>query len=279
MEIDFEEAQKLLPKYEMHRLKELRLISVKSVHLLYEFPFTMPNLEKLELYSWDLGDGITANIPRQKRLGMVLQLKELVLLNSNIKDLELGRVLEGVPALRRLELLSLVTCHRLTKLCPSSVSFTYMTSLKLKNCYTLRNLMASSTAKTMVQLQTMKVIRCHNLKQIVSNEGSEEGKVMKIVFSKLISVELVGLEEMTSFCSNKECEFEFPSLEIVIVRECPKMEKFSERESIAPKLKNVFGVEGDQKAKWHWEGHLNATIQKVFNDKVLTHFFIRLLSF
>ncbi|KAK7382042.1 hypothetical protein VNO80_00696 [Phaseolus coccineus] len=158
----------------------------------------------------------TTNIPRQQRLGMVLQLKELVLLYSDIKDLELGRVLAGVPALRRLELLSLE-------------------------------------------------------EQIVSNEGSEEGKVMKIVFSKLITVELVGLEKMRSFCSHKECEFEFPSLEIVIVRECPKMEKFSERESIAPKLKNVFGVEGDQKAKWQWEGHLNATIQKVFNHKQLWH--------
>jgi len=57
------------------------------------------------------------------------------------------------------------------------------------------------------------------------------------------------------------------------------MEKFSERRSIAPKLKNVFGVKGDEKAKWQWEGDLNATIQRVFNDKVLIHFFIYLISF
>ncbi|KAK7382048.1 hypothetical protein VNO80_00707 [Phaseolus coccineus] len=274
MEIKFKEAQKLLPEYQMHRLKELRLISVKSVvDLLYHFPYTMLNLQKLELFSWSQELEATANIPQQKRLGMVLQLKELVLLYSNIKDLELGRVLAGVPALRRLELLSLEGCDGLTNLAPSSVSFTYMTSLKLKRCNGLRNLMASSTAKTMVQLQTMKVIDCSQLEQIVS----EEGKVMKIVFCKLITVELVRLKKMRSFCSYKECEFEFPSLEILIVRECRMMEKFSERESIAPKLKNVFGVEGDEKAKWHWEGDLNATIQKVFNHK-LTFAFSEYLS-
>ncbi|KAK7342367.1 hypothetical protein VNO80_25316 [Phaseolus coccineus] len=140
------------------------------------------------------------------------------------------------------------------------------------NCNGLRNLMASSTAKTMVQLKTMKVILCSKLEQIVSNEGSEEGKVIKIVFNKLITVELEGLKKKRSFCSYKECEFEFPSLEIVIVRECPKMEKFSERESITPKLKNVFGVEGDEKAQWHWEGHLNATIQNVLNHNVSVAF-------
>jgi len=125
----------------------------------------------------------------------------------------------------------------------------------------------------------MKVIGCDKVEEIVSNEGSEEGKGMKIVFSKLISVELVRLKDMRCFCSYKECDFEFPSLEILIVRECPKMDKFSERESIAPKLKNIFGVEGDERAKWQWEGDLNATIQKVFNDKVLTHFFIYLIRF
>jgi len=134
--------------------------------------------------------------------------------------------------------------------------------------------MAFSTAQSMVQLKTMKVINCGNVKEIVSNEGSENGKEMKIVFSKLISIELVGLNYMRSFCSSRECEFDFPSLEILIVRECPNMEKFSERRPITPKLKNVFGVEGDEKTRWQWEHNLNATIQKVFNDKVLAHLFI-----
>ncbi|XP_027905979.1 uncharacterized protein LOC114165593 [Vigna unguiculata] len=260
MEIDFMEAQNLLPKYPMHYLKELSLISVEGVDFLNQFPYRMPNLEKLKL-SFSIGFEPRANLAQQERLVIALELKELILLNATIKDL-------GFPILRRLELLSLEQCHGLSNLNPPSLSFTYLTCLKLKNCRGLRNLMASSTAKSMVQLKIMKVIDCHKVEEIVSNEGSEEGMMMmKIEFSKLISIELVGLRSMTSFCSYKECEFEFPSLEILIIRECLKMEKFSVREPIAPKIKDVFGVEGDEKTKWHWEGNLNATIHKIFSDK------------
>ena len=236
----------------------------------------MPNLEKLKLdFSYSRKSVRSTNIGPQERFGTVLQLKKLVLSWSDIKDLGFERD----HVLQRLEILSLKGCGELSNLAPSSVSLSYLTCLKLKNCWGLRNLMASSTAKSMVQLKTMKVIYCDKLKEIVNNEGGKEGEVMKIIFNKLISIELVGLTNITSFCSYKECEFEFPSLQILIVRECPKMEKFSERGSIAPKLKSVFGVEGDEKAKWHWEGDLNSTIQKVFNNKVLTHFFIYLILF
>jgi len=270
LEIDFREAQNLLPSFQMHSLKELSLISVQSVDLLYHFPYKMPNLEKLKL-SFSFSHKVSvpiADISQQKKLGILLKLKELVLLYPRVKDLELGQV----PNLQRLELLSLEGCHELKNLVLPSV-LTYLTCLKLKNCSRLKFLVASSTAMSMVQLKILKIINCLEVVEIVSNEGSEDGKVTKIVFSKLISMELVGLDNLISFCSYKECEFEFPSLEILIVRECPKMKRFSEKESITPKLKNVFGVEGNEKTKWPWKDILNATIQKVFNDKVRIHLF------
>ncbi|KAG2380649.1 Disease resistance protein [Vigna angularis] len=266
MEINFNQAQNLLPNYQMHNLKELSLIYVTSVDLFYQFSYIMPNLEKLKLTSYypDEESESNGDIAHKKRLVIVLQLEELVLLFSTIKDLGLERV----PILQRLKLLKLEYCEKLSNLGLPFVSLSYLTYLELKSCQGLRNLMASSTAQSMVQLKTMKVINCNNLKEIVSNEKNEEGKVKKIVFSKLISIELVRLENLASFCSYKDYEFEFPSLEILIIRECMKMVKFSEREPIVPKLKDVFGVEGDEKAKWQWESDLNATIQKVFNEKV-----------
>ncbi|WVZ17281.1 hypothetical protein V8G54_010263 [Vigna mungo] len=97
MEIDFKEAQELLPKYQMQRLKELSLISVESVDLLNQFPYRTPNLEKLKLESYGLKVlAPKANNGRQKGLGIALQLKELIFSNSNIKDLgfERGQVLQ-----------------------------------------------------------------------------------------------------------------------------------------------------------------------------------------
>ncbi|KAL2336041.1 hypothetical protein Fmac_010487 [Flemingia macrophylla] len=262
MEIGFEEANNWLrsdtDNYIMYRLKELIIFgnnNDKEIHL-YQFLYRMPNLEKLSL-SWLTP---SANITEQQGLETVLQLKELVISWSNIRDIGF----EGNPVLRRLELLSLESCSNLTILDPSRVSLTYLTYLEVKDCAGLKNLMASSTAKSLVQLKTMKVINCQKIKEIVIGE---EDKVIEILFSKLITIELGNLKGLTSFCGHKNCIFKFPSLEILIVRGCLMMETFSKNLASAPKLENIFAVEGDGEAKWQWEHDLNATIQKVFNDK------------
>ena len=101
MDIDFNQAWKWLfnntAKYQMHRLKVLKL---STDHLLKE-----------------------SSAPR---LGTVLQLKELVLSISRIKDLGF----EEDPILQRLELLSLNSCYDLIKLLNKiSMSFSSFPSL------------------------------------------------------------------------------------------------------------------------------------------------------
>ncbi|KAL2336508.1 hypothetical protein Fmac_010954 [Flemingia macrophylla] len=262
MEIGIEEASKCkwlwsdTDNYTMHRLKDLTISSDSYGEEidLYRFLYRMPNLEKLSL---ERIVPITANITTQQ-LGVVLHLKELVLSSSQIKDIGFLRY----PVLERL---SLKECDNLSVLAPPSVSLTYLTFLEVKGCDGLRNLMASSTAKSLVQLKTMKVIGCNEIEEIVTGEGDE---VIEIVFNNLITIELVGLKLLKSFCNYENCRLKFPSLEILVVRECPMMETFSKNMESPPKLKNILGVEGDGEAKWQWEGDLNATILKVFNDKV-----------
>ncbi|KAL5160128.1 Disease resistance protein [Glycine soja] len=244
LDIDFDEAQKWLlsntVKHPMHRLKELSLSKVNDGEL------TLVEAEHLLKES------------SESRLGTVLQLKELYLWLSKIKDIGFERE----PVLQRLELLSLSECHILRNLAPPSVSLAYLTNLKVEDCNGLRNLMASSTAKSLVQLKSMKISECHELEEIVSNEGNEEAE--QIVFGKLITIELEGLKKLKSFCSYKNYEFKFPSLEVLIVRECPMMHTFTEGGARAPKLQNIVTAneEGKEEAKWQWEGDLNATIQK-----------------
>ncbi|KAL2336159.1 hypothetical protein Fmac_010605 [Flemingia macrophylla] len=273
MEIGFEEASKWLwsdtDNYTMHRLKDLTISggykwlsgSDQPEIDVYRFLYRMPNLEKLSL---ERIKPISANITAQQ-LGVVLHLKELVLSDSQIKDIGFQRY----SVLRRLELLRLDWCNYLSVLAPPSVSLTYLTFLEVKACHGLRNLMASSTAKSLVQLKTMKVINCRKIEEIVTDEGDEEDdKEIEIVFINLITIELTGLKCLKSFCSYENHKLEFPSLEILIVRECPMMETFSKNMESPPKLENILAVEGDGEAKWQWEGDLNATILKVFNEKV-----------
>ncbi|KAL2336060.1 hypothetical protein Fmac_010506 [Flemingia macrophylla] len=264
MKIGFKEASNWLrsdtDNYIMYRLKKLIIHGYGQQIDLYRFLHRMPNLGKLSLSR----SAPSANITEQQGLETVLQLKELVFSFSFIHDIGFERN----PVLRRLEHLSLKSCDNLTILAPSSVSLTYLTYLAVMGCDGLENLMASSTAKSLVQLKTMKAINCQKIKEIVIGERDEEdNKVTEILFSKLITIELVNLKELRSFCSHKNCIFKFPSLEILIVRECFMMETFSKNLASAPKLENIFAVEGDGEAKWQWEHDLNATIQKVFNDK------------
>ncbi|RDX60828.1 hypothetical protein CR513_60999, partial [Mucuna pruriens] len=274
MNIGFDEAQKWLSsntgKYCWHLLKELILYSVPNGELLYHFLNRMPNLEQLMLFysGYELQELVVpiANIAPspQDRLGAVLQLKELVLLESEINDLGFERH----PVLQRLERLSLKCCHKLTNLAPRSISLTYLTYLEVSSCKGLQNLMTSSTAKSLIQLRTMKVTRCDCVKEIVTNERNEQDKVIEIVFSNLINLVLVKLVVLTSFCSHKNCEFKFPSLELLTVSKCPMMKTFTKSHTEAPKLQNIkLAVEGEEGEKRQLEGDLNATIQKLYEDE------------
>ncbi|XP_028239487.1 uncharacterized protein LOC114418378 isoform X3 [Glycine soja] len=265
LDIHFDEAQKWLlsntVKHRMHRLKELRLTEVNDGERLCQILYRMPNLEKLLL--WEAKHLLKES--SESRLGTVLQLKELVLSSSEIKDIGFERE----PVLQRLELLSLSECHKLRNLAPPSVSLAYLTNLNVKYCKGLRNLMASSTAKSLVQLKSMTISGCDELEEIVSNEGNEEAE--QIVFGKLITIELEWLKKLKSFCSYKNYEFKFPSLEVLIVRKCPWMQRFTEGGARAAKLQNIVTAYevGKEEAKWQWEGDLNATIQNVWEDQLL----------
>ena len=87
LNIDFDEAQKWLlsntVKHPMHRLKELWLSEVNDGERLCQILYRMPNLEKLFL--WDAKHLLKES--SESRLGTVLQLKELDLWSSKIKDI------------------------------------------------------------------------------------------------------------------------------------------------------------------------------------------------
>lgn len=94
-----------------------------------------------------------------------------------------------------------------------------------------------------------------------TNEVNDE-----IVFCQLKYLDLVELRSLTSFYSGNHT-LKFPSLEQVIVKECPNMKVFSEGVSITPKLQRIQHEEYKDD-KWCWEGDLNSTTQKMFREMV-----------
>ncbi|XP_045823829.1 uncharacterized protein LOC123916419 isoform X2 [Trifolium pratense] len=167
------------------------------------------------------------------------------------------------PILHFLESIHVHRCSSLVKLVPSSVTFNYLTHLEVTNCNGLINLIMYSTAKSLVKLTNMKIKMCNWLEGVV--DGKEEDEMHKIEFYSLQHLELVSLPRLRLFCSCP-CPIMFPLLEVVVVKECPRMEHFSFGVTNTTILENVQFDEEN-----HWEGDLDGTVKKLFDDKGVSH--------
>ncbi|XP_058000235.1 uncharacterized protein LOC110660411 isoform X2 [Hevea brasiliensis] len=173
------------------------------------------------------------------------------------------------PLLQCLQTLKVIYCGSLINVAPSSSSsFLRLTTLEVNSCGRLKNLIMASTAKSMVQLSKMIIKNCEMMTEIVASDGDHNED--EIIFCKLKYLELSGLSSLTSFCTGNHV-FNFPSLEIVIVKKCFRMKKFSGGFLITPKLR---GIRLNKYAdKQHWEGNLNETIAcQLTNMQVGTDF-------
>ncbi|KAL5743204.1 hypothetical protein ACOSP7_029936 [Xanthoceras sorbifolium] len=122
-------------------------------------------------------------------------------------------------------------CENLKTLVPSSVSLQKLMTLTLQRCNGLMNLLTLSSAKTLVQLESLDIECCKLVEEIITDKGDEETKtaegeidvsVDKIAFRMLDSIILESLPNLISFYSGSNI-LECPSLTIISVEDCPKM--------------------------------------------------------
>ncbi|KAL9315077.1 hypothetical protein ACSQ67_016078 [Phaseolus vulgaris] len=263
MSISWKEAEWLqlyiVSVHRMHRLKSLVLSGLKNTEIVFWLLNRLPNLESLTLMNCLVKEFWASTNPvTDAKIGVVVQLKELMF--NNVWFLQnIG--FKHCPLLQRVERLVVSGCGKLKSLMPHMASFSYLTYLEVTDCLGLLNLMTSSTAKSLVQLVTLKVSFCESMEIIVQQEEQQV-----IEFRQLKAIELVSLESLTCFCSSKKC-LKFPSLENLLVTDCPKMKTFCEKQS-APSLRKVHVAAGE-KDTWYWEGNLNATLRKISTGQSL----------
>lgn len=132
--------------------------------------------------------------------------------------------------------------------------FQSLKRLKIRKCDRLINLVTHLTAESLMKLTRMHIAESKMITEIVQHV---EVKDCNIGFGQLEYLGLDCLPCLTSFCLGNYT-LEFPSLERVFVRECPKMKIFSEGALDTPKLNKVQLTEDDDKG--FWEGNLNDTV-------------------
>ncbi|XP_057742575.1 uncharacterized protein LOC130961000 isoform X2 [Arachis stenosperma] len=255
--------------YRRDNLEELQLSGLKDTKILYSFLYSNPNMKNLCLNNGSFRELVPLErLAKIESLGVVPQLKSLKL--TDLPYLEnIG--FERDPILQRIESLVFQKCPSLKTIAPSDVFLSNLTKLEVVDCNELEYLMSPSIARSLGQLNSMKVINCESLEEIVSEEGQEDNKDNDdIIFKQLTTIELVSLECLESFCRSKSCAFQFPSLEKFVVSACPELKSFSQQEHMKPlpKLGKVYVVHEKDKVEAHWTNNLQETIRDIFNKKI-----------
>ncbi|KAG8650659.1 hypothetical protein MANES_07G062380v8 [Manihot esculenta] len=155
-------------------------------------------------------------------------------------------------------------CGKLQVLVASSVSFQNLTELQVSNCQGLVNLLSSSTARSLERLEKMKIEECELIQEVIVVKVDKEEEENEICFSQLKCLELQHLPSLSSFCSGN-LNFSFPSMEEVIIVECPNMKIFAHEVS-TPHLWRVQTGPHIYEWEWEWESSLNNTIQALFME-------------
>ncbi|KAJ7974159.1 Disease resistance protein [Quillaja saponaria] len=207
------------------------------------------------------------------------------------------------PALPALNCLKKISLRKLPKLIciwktgsngtipQGSIGFNNLTSFIVTECDMLRNLFPSSVAKLLVNLHEIRVSNCKMLEDIVEIRGGQEesleieecdiveetvckGEIErssnKIVLPKLRYLDLQNLPSLRGFCLHQDdpYAFDFPSLEILTIWCCNKMELFSYGSVGVPTKFNGISFKYIHDYTAHFLGDLNATVQRIYNGMV-----------
>ncbi|XP_038902150.1 disease resistance protein At4g27190-like [Benincasa hispida] len=155
-----------------------------------------------------------------------------------------------------LESIEVERCENLKYLLPSSITFLNLNELHVKECNGMMNLFSSTVAKNLVNLRSIEVSYCEGMSCIV--EAKEENDE-SVIFKKLGKLEFDCLPRLDSFYSGK-CMLEFPSLESLVIKRCPKMKTFSLGVIMTPELQSMW-VEDTEFEVSSTTNSVNRTIQ------------------
>ncbi|KAG8479961.1 hypothetical protein CXB51_024976 [Gossypium anomalum] len=226
------------------------------------FP-VFPFLRKINAESLDLEDfRFRDELPCKGDFGTPSRIKKIEIRMWR-KDSELDHILSN------LQTLTIHDCDDLINIGAFSLSFKNLTTLTVSCCAMMTNLVTPFVVESLVQLTTMEVHHCIKMTEIVAHVGDYH---RTIVVGKLKCLKLSYLQSLTSFCPGSYT-FNFPCLEEVVVKRCPKLKIFLNGVLNTPQLPQLQRVkQGFLGQKECWTGDLNTNIQQLYiqEEKALT---------
>ncbi|KAF8038079.1 hypothetical protein BT93_B0820 [Corymbia citriodora subsp. variegata] len=259
--------------YIFGNLKELELACYHDENVAFPSDFLLhrfPNLEVLSLSCSSLEEIFPKDVfghGGATPYGELIDLETPLGALRNLTRLELNKLCKlqrvwkdgslMVEILKQIESLLVSECSSLSIVFPSPTTFQGLTELEVKGCTGLIHMGTCSAMPSLVHLARLILRDCDNMEDVVTNDGNE---VKEISFPELDELILDGLPSLESF-SSTNCAFKFPSLGLIIVKQCPKMKIFCNGALSTPFLDEVFFSDKGDKACW--EGDLNTTIKSL----------------
>ncbi|GAU40299.1 hypothetical protein TSUD_362790 [Trifolium subterraneum] len=141
------------------------------------------------------------------------------------------------------------------------LTFSYLKELYIEECHGLEYLFASSVAKVLMHLEKITVKECESIKHIVEME--QDGTTSPgVKLEWLYSITLDSLSSLECFYSGNDT-LQLPSLTLVNIQQCPKMDIFSRGTINAKSFRGIHNsVEQNDELIFHHD--LNVSVKVVF---------------
>ncbi|KAK9215242.1 hypothetical protein WN944_007246 [Citrus x changshan-huyou] len=178
------------------------------------------NPAESEFTSFCTGDVDILEFPSLKQLSINKCPQSMARYESTTSFLA-GKV--ALPKLKHLDLYS-INVERIWQNQVASIScgIQNLAYLILYCCVNLRCLFSSSTVSSFVRLQSIEIIECPVLEELIVMDNQEERKNNIVAFPQLQYLRMDDLEKLTSFCTGDVDILEFPYLKELDTSLCPQ---------------------------------------------------------
>ncbi|XP_074288981.1 uncharacterized protein LOC141614124 [Silene latifolia] len=165
-----------------------------------------------------------------------------------------------------LKLLSLECCYNVEKLWSNGVfiyGFQNLKDIMIKGCKKLLSVGSSSLFSVFVQLETLRIVDCSRMREVITVEeieGSERGEPV-IRFPHLKYLELGDLGDLQSFCGGGS-KLEFPKLkklQLFLIGQTSRLAKLDDSSDLFhekidfPCLEELRSVKDEVRGLWDWK--------------------------
>ncbi|KAL4586179.1 hypothetical protein LXL04_010811 [Taraxacum kok-saghyz] len=149
---------------------------------------------------------------------------------------------QSVVVLQNLKEVTLKYVDKLRHMWKSSqwmvLHFPNLTKVSIEYCPLLEHIFTDCMVGSLLNLQELQISYCKNLDVIVKQAEDSKTSATEVVFPSLKTIKLHNLRNLKGFHLGKEA-FQWPSLDTLEIKRCPKIRVFTSGQSTTPELKLI----------------------------------------